>query len=72
MMNRTELKRELSQSVNGAGMMTFSEVMHFLGRSKEYTRCFLQDVDSFGGERKGRLFYVGDIADKLIDGTRMG
>lgn len=72
MMNKQELKKELSRSVNGAGMMTFSDVMRFLGRSKEYTRLFLKDMDSFGGERKGKLYFVGDVADKIIERTRMG
>lgn len=65
-MNKAELKRELSQSVNGAGMMTVSDVQKFLGRSREYTRQFLLDVDSIG-EHKGRLFFVGDIADRIME-----
>ena len=66
MMNKAQLKRELSQSVNGAGMMTMEEVQRFLGRSREYTRQFLKEVDSIG-QHKGRMFYVGDIAEKIME-----
>ena len=66
-MTKAELKRDLSASVNGASMMTAGDVQRFLGRGRTFTTSFLRGVESFGGERKGKLYFVGDIAERIME-----
>ena len=65
MMNKAQLKRDLSASVNGAGMMRPKDVQKFLGYCKSKTSDWLSDVDATG-KFKGKLYSVDDIADKLM------
>lgn len=71
MMNKAQLKRDLSASVNGAGMMRPKDVQKFLGCCKETARKWLMDVDATG-EFKGKMYSVDDIADKLMKSRIIG
>lgn len=65
-MNRTDLKRALSATANGAEMMTPKQIGQFLGKERDYVREFCRDLDRIG-TGKGMMFFVGDIADKLME-----
>lgn len=74
-MNKKELTVALTASAGGAGMLTAAQVAAFLGRGRTFTTEFLRGVDFFqesGIGRKGKLYYVGDIADKIIAGKIPG
>ena len=74
-MNKQELTRALTASAGGAGMLTAGQVAAFLGRGRTFTTEFLRGVDFFqdsGAGRKGKLYFVGDIADRIIAGKYLG
>jgi len=71
-MNKKDLKEALKTSAGGSSMMTTAQVMEFLGRGKTFTQGFLKGVDYYGGDRRGKMYFIGDIADKILENTRMG
>lgn len=74
-MNKKELTAALTASAGGAGMITTAQVADFLGRGRTFTTEFLRGVDFFqesGVGRKGKLYFVGDIADRIISGKYSG
>lgn len=69
-MEKKELKKALSQSANGAMMMTPSDLCRFLGKSPEYVRRLMYGTDHIG-TGKSKMYFVGDIADRLIEARRI-
>lgn len=74
-MNKQDLTKALTASAGGAGMVSTKQVAEFLGRGRSFTTEFLRGVDFFqdsGSGAKGKLYFVGDIADRIIAGKYLG
>lgn len=67
MMTKSDLKRDLKQSVGGASMMTMTDLQRYLGKGKTFTRDFVNGMDYFGGDRKGKMYHVDDVAERLLE-----
>ena len=69
-MDKKELKAALSHSAKGAMMMTPSDIAVFLGKSPEYVRRLMYGTEHIGTGRS-KMYFVGDIADRLIEMRRV-
>ena len=65
-MDKKQLKRDLSASVNGAGVMSPAEVGRFLGFGPTATKSWLRDLEHFGSGR-GKRYTCEDIATKIME-----
>lgn len=70
-MEKGELKRALTASVNGAELMTPKQLGRFLGKEKDYVRDFCRGMDCIGSGR-GKMYFVGDIAERLMSLRTLG
>lgn len=65
-MNKAQLKRDLSASVGGAGVMSAAQVGRFLGYKATATKAFLRGMDHFGNG-KGKRYSCDDVAAKIME-----
>ena len=69
-MTKTQLKKDLSASVGGAGVMSPAEVGRFLGFGPTATKNWLRGLDHFGSGR-GKRYTCDDIATKIMEERRL-
>ncbi len=69
-MTKTQLKKDLSASVGGAGVMSPAEVGRFLGLGATATKSWLKGLEHFGSGR-GKRYSCDDIAAKIMDERRL-
>lgn len=53
------------QSAGGAALLTPKQIATALGKSPDFVAKFTADLDHVG-KGKGKMFFVGDIAEKLV------
>lgn len=70
-MTKTQLKRDLSASVGGAGVMSPAEVGRFLGFGATATKSWLKGLEHFGSGR-GKRYSCDDIAAKIMSERTVG
>jgi hypothetical protein len=63
-MQKTELKRAMSQQVDGAMFITLTELTKFLGMTnKSYVKKQYLD----GLERIGKSYFIPEVAERLME-----
>ena len=70
-MDKKQLKKDLSASVGGAGVMSPAEVGRFLGFGATATKTWLRGLDHFGSGR-GKRYSCDDIAAKIMEERTVG
>lgn len=65
-MDKAQLKKDLSASVGGAGVMSPAEVGRFLGFGSTATKNWLRGLECFGSGR-GKRYTCDDIARRIIE-----
>lgn len=63
-MERQELIRAMRQSVNGASFINNQEICNFLGVAN---RARVKDAYLRGLPRVGRLYFIPDVAGRIIE-----
>ena len=68
-MTKQELIRDMERKFPGCGLLSTVQVAQYRGVSRWRAQAFLQGMEHAGYERK-RLYFVGDVADKILEERR--
>ena len=66
-MDKQSLIRDMKQTFEGAGLLTPTQIAKWRGMKWEATNKFLDGLE-YTTQGKKKLYFVGDIAQRMIDG----
>jgi len=70
-MNKQELMRAMTQANNGAGLLTIKQIAQFRGEHINTTAKFLKGLEYLPSGKK-KLYYVGDVANRILEHRVIG
>lgn len=70
-MDKQKLVRSMQQSAGGAGLLTVTQIAAFRGEHVNSTTKFLEGLE-YTTTGKKKLYFVGDVADRILEHRVLG